>query len=322
MGRILPGARHTASVHRWFPANRPDHRRESRYFEHRIADAAEVVGGGDRSSAMRTTTSILLFALAMAPTGCVQFVAPASPAGFAPDRPAFPQQEPDDGRTNGQTQTPQPRGRPYGATRVRLQLFREGLEFDELDVEFDSGPDGKLYDIERDRFGFRAEFGSRGVGGFVQVFGEELEAEPLFGEDFDNFGIGGGVNGTPVVGRAGKVEFLVPFEFEINVAAGSESVGGFDTDLLYLDTQFDVGFGARAFGAQASTGIVINAIGALYETDDPSSAANGDPALIHGTNIGAYIEVLYKHDRVPLMARARAIVGDVSGVMLSFGFAF
>ena len=223
-------------------------------------------------------------------------------------------------------QAPRPRerrrGTPYGATRARLQFFREQFEFDELDVDFDGAPDADLSDPERERIGFRAEFGSNAIGGFFQVFGEEFRAPALLGEDFDMFGFGGGISGAPDVGHAGPVEFVVPVRFAINVAGGSETVNGFDADLGYLESVFEVGFGGRAFGAQLSSGLVVDSIGALYESDDPSSFANDDPAVITGTNVGVYFEGLYKHDRVPLMARARVVLGDVQGFLLSFGFAF
>ena len=213
-------------------------------------------------------------------------------------------------------------GTPYGRTKARLQFFREDLEFDELDLDFDNAPDADLLDAERDRFGFRGEFGSRSVGGFFQVFGEEFRAPSLLGEEFDMFGFGGGIAGAPQVGRAERVEFCVPLRFAINVAGGSENVGGFDGDLVYGEAVFEVGFGARAFGAQASSGIVVNSFGGLYESDDPARNSNDDPTRISGTNLGAYFEMLYKHERVPLMARIRGVVGDVSGVLVSFGFAF
>ena len=212
--------------------------------------------------------------------------------------------------------------RPYGDTRVRLQFFREDIEFDELDVDFDNAPDADIFAIERDRVGFRAEFGRGAVAGFFHVFGEQFRAPALLGDEFDNLGFGGGVIGTPMVGRAGPVEFVVPYELEVNVAGGSETVAGFDGDLLYAESMFEVGFGARAFGVQGSSGLVASSIGGLFESDDPASNANDDPAVISGTNVGAYVEVLYKHERVPLMARVRGVFGDTSGVLLSFGFAF
>ena len=71
-----------------------------------------------------------------------------------------------------------------------------------------------------------------------------------------------------------------------------------------------------------TAGIVANSVGGLFESDNPALNSNDDPSVISGTNVGAYVEVLYKHDRVPLMARVRAMFGDFNGVLLSFGFAF
>src|SRR5690606_34877598 len=87
-------------------------------------------------------------------------------------------------------------GRPYSRTRVRLQLFRDDIELDEIDIEFDNGSDGKLFDVERTRTGFRAEFGRLASGGFFQVFSEKMRAPLLFTEEFTNYGFGGGVVGA------------------------------------------------------------------------------------------------------------------------------
>lgn len=214
------------------------------------------------------------------------------------------------------------RGTPYGSTRARLQVFREELEFNELDIDFDNAPDADLTDAERDRLGFRGEFGSGTIGGFFQVFAEDFRAPSLLGEEFDLFGFGGGISGTPDVGRAGPAEFVVPVRFAANIAGGSETVGGFDADFGYLESVFEVGFGARVYGVQATSGIVVDSMAAIYESDDPARLSNDDPAVITGTNVGVYFEGLYKHERVPLMARARVVLGDVQGFLLTFGFAF
>jgi len=268
-------------------------------------------------------TILPLVVLSAVSTGCVQSLDRVAPrpfdgvlagAGAGATRSAAFQGE--------SAPAPRRRGRPYGDTRVRLQLFREELEFDKLDIDFDNAPDADLTDAERDRIGFRGEFGTGAVGGFFQVFGEDFRAPTLLGREFDLFGFGGGFVGTPEVGHAGRVEFVVPVRLEFNIAGGSETVNGFDADFGYLESAFEVGFGARVFGVQASSGLIVDGIAAFYESDDPTSLANDDPAVITGTNVGVYFEGLYKHDQVPLMARARVILGDVQGFLLTFGFAF
>ena len=274
---------------------------------------------------MRKTTSICLSLLVLGlPSACGQIGyqgrSPSEPArGAAPA--SDPQQEPGPEKTGSRAGARQP-GRPYAQTRARLQLFREEIEFDDLDVEVGNGADASLRDIERDRFGFRAEFGRQATAGFFQLFVEEMRAPALLLEDFDNIGLGGGAVGAPVVGDAGRVELLVPYRFEVDFVGGSESVGGFDQDLFYFEAVFELGFGARAFGAQASAGVVVDSLAGWFDSNNPASLANGDNATIMGTNVGAYAELVYKHDQVPLMARVRGIAGDVSGVMFSFGFAF
>ena len=213
-------------------------------------------------------------------------------------------------------------GRPYSGTRARLQLFREDLELNEWDIDFDGGPDGKLRDIDRKRTGFRAEFGRASGGGFFQLFREKLDAPALLTQQFTNFGLGGGVAGAPTVGQMRSVAWFVPYRFEANFVFGSEDANGFDQDLWYAESTFELAFGARFLGLQSSSGIMINSIAGLFDTDDPGNPAASGDADLTGTNIGAYLEVLYKHPRVPLMARIRGVVGDIQGVMLSFGFAF
>jgi len=209
-------------------------------------------------------------------------------------------------------------GRPYEQTRVRLQLFREDIELDDIDVDFDNAADASIFETERDRSGFRAEFGKNATGGFVQVFREKLRAPALLTEEFVNHGVGFGAHGVPRVARIRNIDLLVPWRVEGNLVGGSERTGGFDQDLFYAESNFEVGFGARTLGIQATTGLIANSIGGVFDTDLPSP---GD-ADISGTNVGAFFEVLYKHPRVPLMGRIRAIAGDVQGIMLSFGFAF
>lgn len=229
-------------------------------------------------------------------------------------------QDPDDGgrRRGGDGHE----GKPYGRTKARLQYFREDIELDRLDVEFDGSPDIDLRDVERDRFGFRADFGSRSAGGFFQLFGERLEAPGLFGQRFHDVGIGGGVVGAPVVDRTDRIDFVVPYRFEVDLVGGKEDDSGFDEDLLYLEGMFEIGLGARLFGLQLSSGGQLRSLTARFDSDNPASPASLDTAVITGTNVGAYFEVLYKHEMVPLMARVRALVGDVRGLEFSFGFAF
>jgi hypothetical protein len=235
-------------------------------------------------------------------------VPPQEPGAAVPDQPNQPMQR------EGQ-------GKAYEETRARLLYFRENIELDRLDVDFDTAPDDKLRNTERDRVGFRAEFG-RDAGGFFQVFGEDFRAPRLAAEELDCFGIGGGVAGAPTVGESRQVRFVVPYRFEVDVVYGSESIAGFDEDLVYLEGMFELGFGARLFGVQASSGFQLRSLAGRFDSDNPSSPSNSDPSAISGTNVGGYVELLYKHERVPLMVRLRGLVGDISGLEFSFGFAF
>ena len=264
-----------------------------------------------------TTLPICLAGLILASCGQVRYHSKSSIDGGALALQGPEQDEPDSDTTQEDGSS-----RYYGDTRARLQLIREDIELDDFDIDFDDDSAGLLMDFERDRTGLRAEFGRVVSGGFVQVFSEKVSAPSLLIQEFTNYGIGGGVDGSPVVGRTRYIEFLVPFKFEVNVSVGSENVGVFDQNLWYAEGKFEVGFGARWLGLQSSTGIMVNSLAGLFDTDSPSSPALGGGAEISGSNVGAYFEVLYEHPDVPLMARARAIAGDIQGVILSLGFTF
>lgn len=212
-------------------------------------------------------------------------------------------------------------GEPYEETRVRLQVFAESIELSELEHDFELRPTQTSVDIERDRFGFRAEFGGDPVGGFFQVFVEEY-TDPLLPAVFDNVGLGGGIIGTPKVANIGEVDLLVPFRVEIDVAVGIEEVGGFDEEFVYFESVLEVGFGARWRGLQPSAGLMVHSLVGLHESDDPTDPSHLEPTTITGTNAAGFFQLLYKHDAVPFFARFRTVFGDVQGVFFAVGAAF
>lgn len=265
----------------------------------------------------RTTLPLCLAGLILA--SCGQF---RDHSKSSTDGGAVALQEPEQDEPDSDTNREDGSSSYYGATRSRLQLIREDIELDDFDVDFDDGSAGLLMGLERDRTGFRAGFGRVASGGFVQLFTEKVSAPSLLIEEFTNYGIGGGIDGSPVLGRTRNIEFLVPFKFEVNVSVGSKNASVFDQNLLYAEGKFELGFGASWLGLQSTTGIMVNSLAGLFDTGSLSSAALGGGAEISGSNVGAYFEVLYKHPDVPLMARARAIAGDIQGIILSLGFAF
>ncbi|MGK0204532.1 MAG: hypothetical protein ACI9S9_003617, partial [Planctomycetota bacterium] len=208
----------------------------------------------------QTTLPLCLAGLLLASCGQVRYHSKKSI-----DESRFALQGPDQHEPASETNWNNGSGRSYGDTRARLQLIREDLEFEDFDIDFDNGSDGRLTDFERDRTGFRAEFGRGANGGFFQVFSEKISARSLLVEEFTSYGIGGGVIGSPVVGSNRSVQFLVPFKFEANVSVGSENVGAFDQDLWYAESNFELGFGARWLGLQSSTGVMINSLAGLFD---------------------------------------------------------
>jgi hypothetical protein len=240
------------------------------------------------------------------------------------DAPALEQPEPDESEpeANRDTRSSYDYDYDYNFTYTRLQLIREDIEFKDFDIDFENGSDGTLLDLERDRSSFRAEFGDVADSSFFQIFSEQVQAPSLLTEEFTNYGIGGGIIGSPVVDNSGSMDFRMPFKFEANVSFGSENVGIYSQDFGYAEGIFEVGFGVGWLGLQSSVGVIIHSIVGISDTDLPSSSALGNNSEISGNNIGGYFEVLYTHPKVPLMVRARGITGDIEGVTIKFGMAF
>jgi len=205
---------------------------------------------------------------------------------------------------------------------VSVAAFHEEQELDELDVDFDNTPDGTLLNTERDRTGVRATFGTNFIGGFVNVFKEEFRAPGLLLTDFDTFGVGGGVVGAPQIGGSERLKVVVPFRYEIALAAGIEEVSGFDLEWIYYQSSLEGGIGIQFAGLQPSVGVAANSVFGLFESDNPASPANVDPAMVDGLNFGGFAEVLYQPKNAPVVGRIRAMFGEVSGVLVSFGFRF
>lgn len=265
----------------------------------------------------QTTAPICLAILLLASCGQVRDHAKRS-GEFGTLALQGPEQDGPDSVTNRENGS----GHDYDDTRTLLQLIHEDLAFKDFDLDFENGSDGVMTDFERERIGFRAEFGSVADGSFFQGFSENVRAPSLLVKQFTNYGIGGGVMGSPVVASSRSIEFLLPFKFEANVSFGSKNIGVYGQDLWYAEGRGEVGLGARWLGLQSSAGIMANSLVGLFDTDLPSSSVLGSRTEISGSNLGAYFEVLYKHPEVPLMVRARAIAGDIQGVILSFGLAF
>lgn len=228
----------------------------------------------------------------------------------------------DDGEALGSATSAVPPPRALGKASFRLEGFREELELDELGVDFDNSPNIKLMNSERDRTGIRAKFGTPAITGFLQIFKEEFRAPGLLQVEFDDFGFGGGITGAVPVGGSDQVKIVVPYKYELGIAAGVEKVSGFDLEWVYYSSSLEGGVGVQVAGLQPSVGFTVNSLYGLFESDNPASAANVDPAFVDGLNVGAYAELLYQPANTPISGTIRGYFGQVSGVMFSLGLQF
>lgn len=112
--------------------------------------------------------------------------------------------------------------------RVDISVFTGSRDLDE--VEFDLNDSNFLntdLEVERKRSGARFAFGGEKSRGFFEVFAEKLEGEffgPVF-DEFEAFGIGGGVLGAPRVNDAtSELGYLIPYSARLAIVAGAEDV--------------------------------------------------------------------------------------------------
>jgi hypothetical protein len=205
----------------------------------------------------------------------------------------------------GEAQAQLPYGKSYGETSVRLSAFIDELTIWKLDYDYQFGGSVSVGNTERDRVGFRAVFGSGGIGGYFQLFSEEVRQQFLF-EPIDAFGIGGGLHGRPVAGDFDWMQITIPYKYGISLVAAVE-----DENLVYIDTDLELGVGVSIYGFNPSVGAVAQGLSGLHESN-----------VVTGFNVGPYAELLYKHDSFPLYASIRAQAGDVESTVLNVGFAF
>jgi hypothetical protein len=206
--------------------------------------------------------------------------------------------------------------------RVDISVF--GGDFDLNEVEFDPDdlPGDVTLELERQRAGVRAAFGSENARGFVQVFSEEIEA--VFsgsGEDFETFGVGGGVRGAPRVSEPdAALAFLIPYQADLALVYGNESEAGNDVTAAYIEFHAEVGFALEWQGLRPGVGVELSSLGGVVDADSGLFGGGADQTTdFTGTNAGAFAELSYKHPHFPLYVRARAGGGDFEHSELVIG---
>ena len=128
--------------------------------------------------------------------------------------------------------------------------------------------------------------------------------------------------GDPELGRAGDVSFILPFEAGVDVAAGIEEAGGFDEEFVYVEAKPSWDSARAPSESSRRSARRATSSTACTSPTTPPTRRTWKPTSITGTNVGAYAQLLYKHDDFPLFAKVRATFGDVEGVMFAAGVAF
>lgn len=209
--------------------------------------------------------------------------------------------------------------KPQRKKRIRLEFFTQQDEFEEFKLDTSGGATTDVFDGDRTRTGLRATFGTSMVRGYAQIFHEDWDIDPLTaGMDFDIFGFGGGVTGSPTVHRfTDDMRLILPYRFGLNLGIGTnEFSGATETDIAYFEFEGELGIGADLYGAQPSVGIYGSAMDASLS---PDVGSNSD---VTGTNTGVFFQLLYKSDNFPVHGGFRLTGGDVTGGTVSLGFGF
>ena len=201
-------------------------------------------------------------------------------------------------------------------SRVDIRLVHSDLEFDEIEFDGDLGPSTKE-EIDRKRTELRFAFGGEASRGVFKIFTEEFTVRPA---EIDVYGIGGGMVGAPTVGDdSGEVDLIVPYRWDLSVAAGKEDdfAGGTDdAELVFGELFVDLGFGIDWRGLRPSVGIEGSLLRGTINSD-----TRADPD-VDGFNAGFFAELRYKHPEAAIYGVFRQHFGDIDGPEFGLGFGF
>ena len=201
-------------------------------------------------------------------------------------------------------------------SRVDIRISHSDLEFDEIEFDGDLGAPTKAM-VDRERTEVRFAFGGEPSRGVFKIFTEEWGTSP---ESIDVYGLGGGMVGAPTVGdNSGEVDLIVPYRWDLNVAAGKENdfAGGTDdAELVFGEFFADLGFGIDWRGLRPSVGVEASVLRGTINSD-----VLADPD-IDGFNVGFFAELRYKHPEVALYGVFRQHFGDIDGSEFGLGFGF
>lgn len=210
--------------------------------------------------------------------------------------------------------------------KLHVFAFYEEREFDELTIDPDSDNTGftgdvDVFDVDQTRFGMGAAFGKRNLKGFFKVFADSIGDEPL---EFDGFGMGGGVAGTPIIADiSADANLTLPYRVEFSGAFNDtdNDQGPFSGDLVYIENRLEVGVGVEWMGLHPSLGVQTSSI-VGFLSDDITDIDNTNDYLVTGFNPGFYAGIGYKHPEFPVFVDLRFLAGDVSGWTGALGASF
>ncbi|MEN8149113.1 MAG: hypothetical protein ABFS86_04775 [Planctomycetota bacterium] len=204
---------------------------------------------------------------------------------------------------------------PY---RRDFELYVEGQELENVNLDPDIGGDIDV-GADRDRLGARFAFGPDKVRGFFHVFKENWQYTDLpgglRGAEYDNWGIGGGLKGEPVVKTfENDLKMLVPYRGDISFVWG-EHEDDSEWEMRYVEIHLEAAFAIDWRGLRPAAGLAVSGIGGLLE-------GYGTDTGISGGNAGLFLDLSYQHPEFPLYGHIRAMGGDYRMLVIGFGAKF
>ena len=161
--------------------------------------------------------------------------------------------------------------------------------------------------------------------GYMQVFGEELEATTTGGDaDFDMAGIGVGIVGRQVFGpEFRRMRLILPYRAGVDYLSGNARGNATPTstfdELEALVYEAEVGVGATYRGFDLVLGLAISSFDGKARILGPSGSHQDG---LRGTNTGAWVSAAYQPRQLPLRLEVRAGFGDLEETRITAGLSY
>ncbi len=204
---------------------------------------------------------------------------------------------------------------PVASTRgdaVQLEFVYSELDLGKVTIEGSNIGKNSMTDVSRLRRTLRGNFGAQELRGFVQVFSED------FAGLFDNYGLGGGVTGSPVVHEVDEnLSLTVPYRAGANLVVGENDADDFGA---YLELEAEAAIATRFTGFQMSLGAYLTTFNGVIDNKDDNDGDDSDE--FDATNAGLFMEVLFSGPALPVLGSIRILGGNTEGLLLSIGASF